>query len=63
LGSSHLFDKRQGLGLCGDWCLGNRVENAFISGLELALDMVQPAKAVSPAKAVKAKKPAKPATS
>ena len=63
LGSSHLFDKRQGLGLCGDWCLGNRVENAFVSGLELALDMVQPAKAVSPAKAVKAKKPAKPATS
>jgi predicted NAD/FAD-dependent oxidoreductase len=24
--------------LCGDWCIGHRVEDAFISGLELALD-------------------------
>jgi predicted NAD/FAD-dependent oxidoreductase len=23
--------------LCGDWCLGHRVEDAFVSGLELAL--------------------------
>ena len=45
LGNSHLFDKRQGLGVCGDWCLGNRVENAFVSGLELALDMAQANKA------------------
>ncbi len=37
LGSSHLWDARQQLGLCGDWCLGHRVENAFVSGLELAL--------------------------
>ncbi len=28
------------LGLCGDWCLGHRVENGFISGLELALRVV-----------------------
>jgi renalase len=40
LGRSHLFDPALGLGLCGDWCLGHRVEDAFISGLELALDMV-----------------------
>jgi predicted NAD/FAD-dependent oxidoreductase len=26
-----------GIGVCGDWCLGHRVEDAFISGLELAL--------------------------
>jgi renalase len=26
-----------GIGVCGDWCLGHRVENAFVSGLELAL--------------------------
>jgi predicted NAD/FAD-dependent oxidoreductase len=26
-----------GLGACGDWCLGHRVEDAFVSGLELAL--------------------------
>ena len=27
----------RGIGLCGDWCIGNRVEHAFISGLDLAL--------------------------
>jgi renalase len=37
LGVSHLWDARTGLGVCGDWCLGHRVENAFVSGLELAL--------------------------
>jgi renalase len=62
LASSHLLDTRQGLGVCGDWCLGNRVENAFVSGLELALAMVakdsakttQAAKLAKPAKAPKA---------
>jgi len=37
LGASHLWDAKAGLGVCGDWCLGHRVENAFVSGLELAL--------------------------
>jgi predicted NAD/FAD-dependent oxidoreductase len=37
LGHSHLWDGAKGLGLCGDWCLGHRVEDAFVSGLELAL--------------------------
>jgi predicted NAD/FAD-dependent oxidoreductase len=37
LGSSHLWDAKAGLGVCGDWCLGHRVEDAFVSGLELAL--------------------------
>jgi renalase len=37
LGHSHLHDSKAGLSLCGDWCLGHRVEDAFISGLELAL--------------------------
>jgi hypothetical protein len=37
LGQSHLWDARSGIGLCGDWCLGRRVEDAFVSGLELAL--------------------------
>ncbi|GAB2581410.1 hypothetical protein GCM10027034_10850 [Ramlibacter solisilvae] len=37
LGASHLWDGGQGIGLCGDWCLGHRVEDAFVSGLELAL--------------------------
>ena len=39
LGEPFLWDARQGLGLCGDWCLGYRVEHAFASGLELALTM------------------------
>ena len=37
LGQSHLWDSKAGIGVCGDWCLGHRVEDAFISGLELAL--------------------------
>jgi renalase len=39
LGESHLWDPRLRVGVCGDWCLGHRVENAFVSGLELALAM------------------------
>jgi renalase len=37
LGKSHLWDASARIGVCGDWCLGHRVENAFVSGLELAL--------------------------
>ncbi|MBF9267053.1 NAD(P)/FAD-dependent oxidoreductase, partial [Paracidovorax cattleyae] len=37
LGQSHLWDARAGIGLAGDWCLGHRIEDAFVSGLELAL--------------------------
>ena len=37
LGKSHLWDAKAGLGACGDWCLGHRLEDAFVSGLELAL--------------------------
>lgn len=40
LGQTHLFDPALGIGLCGDWCLGHRVEDAFVSGLELALAVV-----------------------
>lgn len=39
LGVSHLWDAKLGIGVCGDWCLGHRVEDAFVSGLELALAM------------------------
>ena len=39
LGKSHLWDAKTGLGVCGDWCIGHRVEDAFVSGLELALSM------------------------
>ena len=37
LGQPFVWDPALGLGLCGDWCLGQRVEDAFVSGLELAL--------------------------
>ena len=37
LGATHLWDAKLGLGLCGDWCIGHRVEDGFVSGLELAL--------------------------
>ncbi|MFO1243964.1 MAG: FAD-dependent oxidoreductase [Ramlibacter sp.] len=40
LGKSHLWDAKTRLGVCGDWCLGHRVENAFVSGLELALKVI-----------------------
>ena len=36
LGQSHLWDGKAGVGVCGDWCLGHRVEDAFVSGLELS---------------------------
>ena len=37
LNQSHLWEPASRIGVCGDWCLGHRVEDAFISGLELAL--------------------------
>lgn len=40
LGKSFLWDGKAGLGVCGDWCLGHRVEDAFVSGLEMALKLV-----------------------
>jgi renalase len=41
LGISHLWSAAEGLGICGDWCLGHRVEDAFVSGLELALAVMK----------------------
>ncbi|HOB66649.1 FAD-dependent oxidoreductase [Ottowia sp.] len=37
LGQPFVWDAAAGIGLCGDWCTGHRVEDAFVSGLELAL--------------------------
>jgi renalase len=41
LGFSHLWDANIGIGLCGDWCLGHRVEYAYASGLELSQAMAK----------------------
>ena len=40
LGQSHVWDGDLHLGACGDWCLGHRLEDAFISGLECALGIL-----------------------
>jgi hypothetical protein len=32
VGTPALLDREIGLGLCGDWCLGGKVEAAFLSG-------------------------------
>jgi predicted NAD/FAD-dependent oxidoreductase len=40
LGTPALWDDAAGLGVCGDWCLGARVEAAFLSGRALAGMMV-----------------------
>ncbi|WP_293606349.1 NAD(P)/FAD-dependent oxidoreductase [Polaromonas sp. UBA4122] len=37
LGKSHAWDRKSRIGACGDWCLGHRVEDGFLSGLEMAL--------------------------
>lgn len=37
LGKTHVWEVQSGIGLCGDWCLGHRVEDGFVSGLEMAL--------------------------
>ena len=37
LGKTHAWDAKSRIGACGDWCLGHRVEEGFISGLEMAL--------------------------
>lgn len=36
LSEGYLADERSGLVLCGDWCLGGRVEGAWMSGLAAA---------------------------
>jgi renalase len=41
LGKPMLWNAGLGLGACGDWCLGHRSEDAFVSGLELALAVAQ----------------------
>ncbi len=39
-GKPYLLNEKAGLSVCGDWCIGHRVEDGFVSGLELALRLV-----------------------
>jgi len=36
VGEASLFDAGLGLAAAGDWCVGGRVEAAFLSGLAIA---------------------------
>ncbi len=36
LQKSSLYDPELGIGICGDWCAGPRVEGAYLSGVDLA---------------------------
>lgn len=41
LGQSFAWDSHEQFGVCGDWCVGMRVEDAFLSGLDLALAIAE----------------------
>jgi predicted NAD/FAD-dependent oxidoreductase len=34
-----LWDATENLGICGDWLIGHRIEDAFLSGLQAALHL------------------------
>jgi renalase len=40
VGTTHLWDAKARIGVAGDWCTGHRVEDAFLSGLSLALQVI-----------------------
>jgi predicted NAD/FAD-dependent oxidoreductase len=40
LATSHLYAEASGLGACGDWCGGDRVESAWASGVALGVRML-----------------------
>ena len=39
LGKHYLWDAKSRIGVCGDWCIGHRIEDGFVSGLELGLSL------------------------
>ena len=45
-GQGCLYDAATGLGACGDWLVGGRVEGAFLSGLAMASALLKPKGAI-----------------
>ncbi len=41
LGEAALYDPELGIGVCGDWCLGERIEDAWRSGRALAAKLLE----------------------
>jgi renalase len=41
LGKPYIWNDVKQIGVCGDWCIGHRVEDAFVSGLELAFAAIE----------------------
>ena len=41
-GQAFFWDEQLNIGMCGDWLIGHRVEDAFVSGLSLALGITAP---------------------
>ena len=40
IGQPGLWDPATRIGVCGDWCLGGRVEAAYVSGIGLARSVI-----------------------
>jgi len=40
VGQPHLWDRVRRIGACGDWCIGGRIEAAYVSGQSLARAML-----------------------
>ncbi len=36
-----LYDRATGLGACGDWCIGGRIEGALVSGMDIASQILE----------------------
>ena len=47
LDSPYLFDPQLGIGACGDWCIGPKVEAAYLSGLAMANCLLSERRGVS----------------
>ena len=40
-GRDFIVDKDAKIAACGDWCRGDRIEDAFLSGRGLAMELIK----------------------